>query len=309
MKFSAIIPCHNNATWIQAALDSVLAQTTPVLETIVLIDSSSDKSEELARAHPLKPTVVKVKLGNAASTRNHGASLAKGNYLAFLDADDFWDKAHLATAVTYLGSDRDVAYFGNFAEIWETTERSFVREPILTGEPHSGLTGDQFYDLFLGVNPGWPTSGMVIETERFRAVGGFDVSQVRRHDTELFSRVVHGRTWCYNPRPTFFYRKSVSGSISTALPECSYYRLLADIKICKLYGWDKGGAHLQTRAEMCLSDILRLSKNRDLFTRAYEAAIPLLGSGKKSFYRGARIAPGLFAWLLRTKHAIAKPRA
>ena len=94
---SVIIPAYNCAGMISRAIDSALNQDVPV-EIIVIDDGSTDNLEQVMRAYRDNPALSFVKnkqnLG-AAGSRNRGVALAKGGYVAFLDADDYWEKGKL----------------------------------------------------------------------------------------------------------------------------------------------------------------------------------------------------------------------
>ncbi len=94
---SVIIPAYNCAGMISRAIDSALLQNVP-LEIIVIDDGSTDDLEQVMRAYRDNPALSFIKneqnLG-AAGSRNRGAALAKGKYVAFLDADDYWEKEKL----------------------------------------------------------------------------------------------------------------------------------------------------------------------------------------------------------------------
>lgn len=294
MKISVVIPCCNNERWIGEALDSVLRQTLPPAEVLVVVDATTDESEAVARAHPLRPRVVTTAFRNAAATRNHGATLVSGDWIAFLDADDWWQDQHLRLAVETIGAGDDVAYIGHFVEYFQQSERHHHQPPLFEGAPRSGLSAEAFYDFFLGPNAGFPTSGMVLKACRFRDVGGFDVTQVRRHDTELFARVVFNHTWSYNPSPVFVYRKQVDGSISNDRAACSYFRFLADEKIARLYGPERARRRLRQRAAICMSDALRSPSGRWLLRESSERCLRHLDWTRAVFYRAALRAPGPF---------------
>src|SRR5690606_30548557 len=102
-RVSVCIPCHNAGPYIGAALDSVLAQTWPEVEIIVVNDDSTDHSAEaLARYEVQGVRVITESLGRATRARNRAAREATGDYLKFFDADDLMSPDMLATQVRRL---------------------------------------------------------------------------------------------------------------------------------------------------------------------------------------------------------------
>lgn len=94
---SVIIPAYNCANFISQALDSALVQDVP-MEIIVINDCSGDDLDLVMRKYQKYPEIRYLKneknLG-VAETRNKGVALARGEYIAFLDADDYWVKDKL----------------------------------------------------------------------------------------------------------------------------------------------------------------------------------------------------------------------
>lgn len=94
MRFSIIIPLYNKAPYIQKALESVFAQTFQDFELIVVDDGSKDSSYESAK-EILARSVVNYQLihqenAGVSTARNNGVAASRGDYLCFLDADDWW---------------------------------------------------------------------------------------------------------------------------------------------------------------------------------------------------------------------------
>lgn len=107
---SVIIPAYNCAGYISNAIDSVLIQDVD-LEIIVIDDCSSDNLDEVMDKYRDIPVLFYVKnsrnLG-AAKTRNKGTRLANGIYVAFLDADDYWEKGKLKKQLELMKQTRSV---------------------------------------------------------------------------------------------------------------------------------------------------------------------------------------------------------
>lgn len=98
MKFSIIIPLYNKQKFIKHTLESVLNQTFSDFEIIVVNDGSTDNSTEIVQS--IDDDRIKLyskENGGVSSARNFGIKKAKGNYIAFLDADDYWDPNYLNT--------------------------------------------------------------------------------------------------------------------------------------------------------------------------------------------------------------------
>lgn len=110
VRVSVVMPAWNCAGTIEKAIDSVLAQDVP-LELIVINDQSPDDLDLVMQRYASDPRVRYVKnernLG-ASGSRNRGVSLAKGGYVAFLDADDWWEKGKLSRQLQLLDATQAV---------------------------------------------------------------------------------------------------------------------------------------------------------------------------------------------------------
>ena len=102
MKFSVIIPLYNKAPYIRKALESVFAQTYTDFELIIVDDGSTDDSAAIAEeclhtSHlsPLAFRLITQENSGVSAARNNGVAASKGEYVAFLDADDWWEPTFL----------------------------------------------------------------------------------------------------------------------------------------------------------------------------------------------------------------------
>src|SRR5215216_1764150 len=90
IKVSAIIPTYNSARYLTEAVDSVLAQTVEDVEVVVIDDGSTDETELLMRGYGSRVRYLRQQNGGVARARNRGIEESRGQYVAFLDADDVW---------------------------------------------------------------------------------------------------------------------------------------------------------------------------------------------------------------------------
>ena len=111
--FSVIIPVYNGAATVCRAIDSVLAQSYPAHEIIVIDDASTDNTIELLQNNYGEKIKLIQKLTNQGSsvTRNKGMDASNGNYVAFLDADDAWHKDKLMVLDTVLTAQPNIKLF------------------------------------------------------------------------------------------------------------------------------------------------------------------------------------------------------
>jgi glycosyltransferase involved in cell wall biosynthesis len=87
---SVIIPTHNRARLVKGAIDSVLAQSEPVREILVVNDNSTDDTEAVLREYGGAIRVFPASVGGAAAARNIALRVATGEWIGFLDDDDIW---------------------------------------------------------------------------------------------------------------------------------------------------------------------------------------------------------------------------
>jgi len=103
---SVIMPCYNMEKYIAYTIESVQRQTYPNWELLIVDDSSTDRTAEIVRSHQIQDDriqfVVKPKHSGIADTRNQCLKMAKGRFLAFLDADDVWHPEKLERQLQFM---------------------------------------------------------------------------------------------------------------------------------------------------------------------------------------------------------------
>lgn len=122
---SVVIPVYNGAKFIAKAIDSVLAQTYPVHELIVVNDGSKDDTASVLERYADRVKVVHIPNGGVSNARNTGIKLATGDVIAFLDADDVWRNEKLSKQMAALAEYPEVGFtFCNFL----TLNRNLAKE-------------------------------------------------------------------------------------------------------------------------------------------------------------------------------------
>ena len=129
-RVSVVIPAYNAVTLLPRAIGSVASQTMRSLDVLVVDDASSDGSAEAAegllRGHGLAHQVIRLpRNGGPAVARNAGVAAARGDYVAFLDADDVWMPQKLARQVEMLDAHPRITLCGCQAE-WVDAAGSVV---------------------------------------------------------------------------------------------------------------------------------------------------------------------------------------
>ncbi len=104
---SVVIPSYNRAGWLPAAVGSVLAQTHPATEILIVDDGSTDNSAEVCAAFPAPVRYIRQQNAGVSAARNRGMREATGEFIALLDSDDLWLPEKLAVQLAlHAGSAR-----------------------------------------------------------------------------------------------------------------------------------------------------------------------------------------------------------
>lgn len=114
VAFSVIVPNFNNGATLARALESILSQDYPAHEIIVIDDGSTDHSAAVAAQFGSKVRYVYQDNAGVSAARNHGARIATGDWLAFLDADDIYLPGRLSAHAAWLAREPELDFlFGD----------------------------------------------------------------------------------------------------------------------------------------------------------------------------------------------------
>ncbi len=209
-EITIIMPCYNAAAYLEEAAASVRSQTFPAWELIAVDDGSTDASPDLlaefAAQDPRIRVLSQTNLGPYPA-RNLGLKHARGRFIAFLDADDWWDQTFLEKmhgALTASGA--DLAYCG-----WQNVGELTSRPPYV---PPDYLQEAEFWQRLLRSCP-WPIHAALTRREVLKAVGGFSTYEFTSMDYDLWLKIAaFTRNWVRVPEVLAFYRWHELGQIS-----------------------------------------------------------------------------------------------
>jgi len=214
-KVSVIIPTYNRADKIRDSVESVLNQTLTDLELIVVDDGSSDATGQILEdAYGDRIRYIAQVNQGVSAARNKGIQEAKGEWIAFLDSDDLWEKEKLEwqfRALDQFGSNYGACYTDvRFLNHPETKTMFQLAEGSYRHEDTMGVNTDV---LRLLVRPGGP--GMVVcpssflaRAEAMRKAGGLNPKLRFQQDTEFMFRVAMLTNFCYVNRPLVWFDRS-----------------------------------------------------------------------------------------------------
>jgi len=207
---SVIIPVYNGERFLAEAIRSVLDQTLPPDEIIVVDDGSTDGTAqivaELAATAAVPVRYVFQENQGPAAARNHGIRLAGGDFLAFLDADDLWLPEKLERQIAHLTQEPTAD--GVICHV-----ESFV-------EPGGQWPPGRNRALFDQRPPAYLPSALLVSRKTFDRVGLFDPTYRAGEDTEWFARAfAAGMTFVVTPTALLrrrFHSANLSHSTTAA---------------------------------------------------------------------------------------------
>lgn len=210
---SILLPCFNAERWLEAALDSALAQTWNNKEIIVVDDGSTDRSIAILKTYEQRRVVVVEQANSGASVaRNYALRLAQGDFIQFLDADDLLDSTKIETQIRRLqaeGSEHLAA--GAWVRFRsDPGELEFHPDPIWRDlDPVEWLIISWLGGGNMPVHS-WLTPRSVIEK-----AGPWDDTRCPNDDGEFFTRVVlNSRRVLFCNEARSYYRSGINGSLS-----------------------------------------------------------------------------------------------
>jgi glycosyltransferase involved in cell wall biosynthesis len=223
-EVSVVIPCYNAARYVLATVQAVLAQAAGVsLEVIVVDDGSRDDSVARLRASGLPVHIVEQANAGVATARNRGAAHARGQWLAFCDADDLWLPGKLTRQLGALARFPQARMASAAWHVWvddapaPPTLAAWCPEGGVGLALDDSLVCDDRYPALLEDCVVW-TSTVVMQRSLFEEAGGFDASLPVGEDYDLWLRCSRLTPMLMDMQPLALYRMHAGSITKRALP-------------------------------------------------------------------------------------------
>jgi len=216
--FSVIIPLYNKAAYVQKAIQSVLAQTYQKFELIVIDDGSTDDSltklrstsSELQKEKPElfdKFHIVEQVNQGVSVTRNNGVKLAKYNYIAFLDADDWWEPTYLEEMKELAEAYPEAGIYGSNYFI---VKNGYKRMAPVGVDPDFKEGIINYFNVYSRTlcMPLW-TGSVILKKSIFEKENGFKPTLKLGEDFDLWVRVATKYPVALLNKPLAYYNQDV----------------------------------------------------------------------------------------------------
>lgn len=213
MKVSVIIPCFNVADYIEECVASVMAQTHSSIEVICIDNNSSDntlqKLEAIKEKYPQLILDAELEVG-ANAARNKGLSLASGQWIQFLDADDLLLEDKIAHQVALIRKDASTKH--------SIIAAAYTRRAV-NGNEKTVLPSKQTKYITVFTNQAGITSGNLWNREALLAIDGWNEELRSSQEADLMMRLVlKGDSLLIDDVPKTIIRERESGQISQGNP-------------------------------------------------------------------------------------------
>lgn len=209
-KFSVIVPLYNKAPYVKKALDSVISQTFSDWECIIVDDGSTDNSAAICEefiVHHTQYTIHLLRQPNSGVgvARNNGVAASNGEYLCFLDADDWWEPTYLEEMNKLIAEYSDAGLF--------CTNYVYYKP----GKTHVALKLERGYmnypDAYMhGEMPVW-TGAACMPRKVFDEMGGFPKGIKLGEDFLLWAKTALQYKVAFCEKPLAYYNNDVPASL------------------------------------------------------------------------------------------------
>jgi len=216
---SVIIPSYNSAAFLPDSIESVLRQTYTQREVIVVDDGSSDNTADVIHPYLDRITFIAKANGGPASARNAGLRVARGVFLGFLDADDYWHEEKLDRQMAVMLSRPEVGLVA-CGLVAVTPDRAAIGEYLY----RNYTDREDFLRRLCGGNKVGGGSSALVRRSVLERVGMFDENLHGTEDWDMWLRLALEADVHFVEEPLVYVRERPDGVSSSANAE----RMLAN---------------------------------------------------------------------------------
>jgi glycosyltransferase involved in cell wall biosynthesis len=213
---SAIIPVFNAANSISACIESVLNQTVRPLEIIVINDGSTDASAEIMERYENHIVYIEQKNQGQGAARNAGIRAAKGEFIAFLDSDDYWEPPFVERCTTFLEEHKEpVAVMTAWAKVIDEKTTLVVPAIMHDRRPEAPFVIDDFFKFW--AEQDHVQTGAIMIRRRTIDEAGLQRSDLRiSQDLEYWGLIATYGAWAFIPKVLYVNNSRINARANWA---------------------------------------------------------------------------------------------
>lgn len=207
---TVVIPVYNGADYVRLAVESVLYQTLSAFEIIVVDDGSTDETPKILKEFGSRITVLRKNNSGVGAARNSAIEVARGEYIAFLDADDVWHCDKLAAfSRTVLARPDGVLYFSDAMAI----DCAGKKLRFIAANPRGAVTWENL------LKENWVITSTAMVRRSVVPLAGFFRTDFKCpagvEDWDFFLRIIRCGPAVYVPGAWSYYRQHVASAIQS----------------------------------------------------------------------------------------------
>lgn len=278
MQISVVVPLYNKKEGILKALNSVFQQTFQPSEIIVINDGSTDGSEKLVEElqHPLIRLIHQANAGVSAA-RNKGIKEAKGDWIAFLDADDEWKPEYLENIKLLHNIFSNANVLGTAYQLQDF--KGDIKSIILNKLPFvekQGILSNYFQVAAFSHPPLW-TSAIVVKKDALREIGCFPLGIKSGEDLLTWAKLAVCNDIAYSLMPLSVFKQDAAHTYDDKPNRIPENPDIVGVELIKLYNANKKIIGLKDYVahwfKMRASVYLRLGETKNVFINTYKSIL------------------------------------
>ena len=211
MRISVVIPAYNAEKHLERSVNSILKQTYKPLEIIIVDDQSTDQTSRIIKSYGEKVNYYFNPDKGQSGARNYGIQKAKGDWIAWLDADDEWRENHLMNFNKVISKNKNLKWYGAPANSYDDITGELLHK--FKAKKNKLIDGSYFKDYMSALPPNafFCHDTIIIHKDVYKKIGLYDITKINAADLDLYFRIgLHFPKigYCYEVAANIYRRKS-----------------------------------------------------------------------------------------------------